>query len=93
MDLQGELAITTLQNQYSSELHSKQLLLYPQRSVILTPHQRYLFLQQMDIIKEKHTQSIFRIITPSPNECIYKTFLNDHSVIIADDRTVEDPEK
>ena len=47
-------------------------MFYPQISVVFTPQQGNVFLQQMKTIIGNHNQSNCRVVQPSPSEYIYK---------------------
>ena len=76
MDLEGESTMAALLKQHNSQLHSKYMSLYPQRSVILSCHQRNFFLQQLEITAENHIQSKCSVVEPSTSRYIYTTLLN-----------------
>lgn len=53
--LEGEPPTTTSLSQHSPSLHSKHLSLYPQVSIVLSPHQGNFPLRQMETITDSHT--------------------------------------
>lgn len=58
MDPTGGPTPATFTDQYSSQLHSVFLSLYPQVSVAVTPHQRRFFVQKKEASTEIHTDKI-----------------------------------
>ena len=73
IDLAGELITTTLPNQANPQLHSNDLSLSTQKSVVLTPHKGNISLQQTETTTEKYNPSKCRAVEVRPNGYIYIT--------------------